>query len=86
MEITLDFPEPLAKTLGYGSAALPRRLFEALLVDECARGRLSRGKVPELLGIGFHEAEELFTACRVPYPAKDSIDDSLDNDRLTTPA
>ncbi len=62
MEITLDFPEPLARTLGYGSAALPRRLFEALLVDECARGRLSRGKVAELLGIGFHEAEGLFTA------------------------
>ncbi len=44
MEITLDFPEPLASTLGYSSAALPRRLFEALVVDECVRGRLSWGK------------------------------------------
>ena len=49
MEITLQVPEPLAKTLGYVAETLPRRALEALLVDECSRGRLSRGKVREAL-------------------------------------
>ena len=57
----------------------PRRALEALLVDACARGRLSRGKAAELLGLGFHDAEELFASCRVPYPAKSSADDALAN-------
>ncbi len=82
MEITLDIPEPVVKTLGYAREALPRRALEALLVDECVRGRLSRGRVAELLGVGFHEAEELFRAHRVPYPIKTGADDALDNASL----
>ena len=82
MEITLDIPEPVANMLGYAREALPRRVLEALLIDECARGRLSRGKVAELLGLGFHESEELFNAHRVPYPIKTSADDILDNASL----
>ena len=83
MEITLEVPEPVAKALGYAQETLPQRALEALLVDECARGRLSRGKVAELLGLGFHEAEELFRAHRVPYSIKTSADDALDNALLT---
>lgn len=45
MEVVVDVPEQVAKTLGYSADSLPRRALEALLVDECARGRLSRGKV-----------------------------------------
>ena len=83
MEVTLEIPEPVAKTLGYAPATLPRRALEALLVDECARGNLSRGKVAELLGLSFHEAEDLFRTCRVPYPAKSRADDTLANASLT---
>jgi len=79
MEVTLAIPEPVAKTLGYVPETLPRRALEALLVDECARGRLTRGKVAELLGLGFHETEDLFRAHRVPYPIKTSTDDAFDN-------
>jgi predicted HTH domain antitoxin len=82
MEITLEVPETVAKALGYARETLPRRALEALLVDECARGRLSRGKVAELLGLSFHETEDLFRAHRVPYPIKSSADDSLDNASL----
>jgi predicted HTH domain antitoxin len=82
MEVTLQIPEPVAKTLGYAPDTLPRRVLEALLVDECARGHLSRGKVAELLGLSFHEAEDLFRSRRVPYPAKTSADDALANDLL----
>ena len=82
MEITLQIPESVARMLGYGSDELPKRALEALLIDECARGRLSRGKVAELLGLSFYEADDLFRACRVPYPIKTSLDDSEDNAAL----
>ena len=79
MEITIQVPETVAKVLGYSAEALPRRALEALLVDECARGRLSRGKVAEILGLNFQEAEQLFRDRQVPYPIKTSADDSLEN-------
>ena len=82
MQITLEVPEPVAQTLGYARETLPRRALEALLVDECARGRLSRGKVAEILGLSFHEAEDLFRARRVPYPAKSRADDVMANASL----
>ena len=75
MEITLDIPESMARTLGYARESLPRRALEALLVDECARGRISCGKVAELLGLSFYEAEDLFRSHRGPYPIKSSVDD-----------
>ncbi len=79
MEVALEVPEAVASVLGYDRQTLPKRALEALLVDECARGRLSRGKVAELLGLSFHEAEDLFRFHRVPYPVKTSADDRLDN-------
>ena len=79
MEIVMDVPERVAESLGYPADALPRRALEALLVDECSRGRLSRGKVAELLGLTFHEAERLFKTCRLPYPLKSGTDDLLSN-------
>jgi predicted HTH domain antitoxin len=83
MEITLEISEAVAKTLGYAPDALPKRALEALLVDECSRGHLTRGKVAELLGLTFHETEELFRDRCVPYPAKTFDDDVLDNAALT---
>jgi hypothetical protein len=85
MEVTFEVPEPVAKTLGYVPETLPRRALEALLVDECACGRLSRGKVAELLGLGFHETEDMFRSHRVPYPLKTSSDDAFDNAALASP-
>ena len=82
MEVTLEVPESVAQTLGYRRETLPRRALEALLVDECARGRLSRGKVAELLGLSFHETEDFFRTHRVPYPIKSSADDASDNASL----
>lgn len=82
MEITLSIPEPIVRTLGYRPESMPRRALEALLVDECSRGNLSRGKVAELLGLSFQETEALFSQSRVPYPAKSSADDALENSSL----
>ena len=82
MEITLEIPETVAKMLGYAPAAWPRRVLEALVVDEYSRGHLSRGKAAELLGLSFHEIEDLFRNCRVPYPIKTINDDLVDNASL----
>jgi hypothetical protein len=82
MEITLKIPETVARTLGYTAEALPRRALEALLVNECSRGHLTRGKVAEILGLSFQESEDLFRDCRVPYPIKTRDDDVLDNASL----
>ena len=82
MRIAFDIPEPVAKALGYDQDALSRRALEALLIDECAQGHLSRGKVTELLGLGFHETENFFRSRRVPYPIKTCSDDRLDNASL----
>ena len=79
VEITLEIPETIAKALGYAPEALSRRALEALLVDECSRGHLTRGKAAELLGISFQETEDLFRHRRVPYPIKTHDDDILDN-------
>ncbi len=79
MEITLEITETVAKTLGYAPTAWSRRALEALLVDECCRGHLTRGKVAELLGLSFQESEDLFRDCRVPYPIKTHDDDVRDN-------
>jgi hypothetical protein len=83
VEATLEIPEAIAKSLGYTQDGLPRRALEALLVDECARGRITRGKVAEILGLTFYDAEELFRASRVPYPAKTHDDDLATNAALT---
>ena len=82
MEVIMDVPEQVAKSLGYTADALPRRVLEALLVDEYSRGRLSRGKVAELLGLSFQEAEHLFKTCRIPYPIKSDADDAFQNASL----
>ena len=74
MRIAFDIPEPVAKAFGYDQDALSRRALEALLIDECIQGRLSRGKVAELLGLGFHETDGLFRSHRVPYPIKTGDD------------
>lgn len=82
MEVTLKIPEPVAASLGYMPEAMPRRLLEALLVDECSRGRLSRGKVAEILDLSFQESEDLFRQGRIPYPLKSGADDDFDNASL----
>ena len=79
MEITLEIPETVARALGYVRETLPKRALEALLVDECARGRLSRGKVAEILGLSFYETEDLFRFRCLPYPIKTGVDDALEN-------
>lgn len=75
MNVILEIPDPVAKALGYQVETLPRRALEALLVDECVRGMISRGKVAEVLGLSFQEVETFFRQHQVPYPIKTASDD-----------
>lgn len=79
MNVTVEIPDNVATMLGYSSDVLPRRTLEALLVDECVRGHISRGKVAEILGLSFYETEELFANRHVPYPARTQKDDGISN-------
>ena len=54
MEITLDIPESMARTLGYARESLPRRALEALLVDECAGGDGYRCRLRDAVLVATH--------------------------------
>ncbi len=82
MEFTLEVPGPVALALGCAHDTLPPRGWAALLVAERARGRHSRGKVAELLGLGFHDTEELLRGHRASYPIKTAAADTFDNASL----
>ena len=81
MQVTLQLPYEIANQLS-AVVDVPRRVLEAVLVDECARGSISRGKVADLLGLSFHETEDLFRDRRVPYPIKGRADDAMLNASL----
>jgi len=85
MEVTLDIPDSVAKALGYPPELLTRRALESLLIDECSRGHLSRGKIAEILGLSFHETEDLLKQRGLPYPIKSRDDDLRENAALKKP-
>ncbi|HEY3284010.1 MAG TPA: UPF0175 family protein, partial [Armatimonadota bacterium] len=67
--LTLDVPEELAQELRdlWGESELPRRALEALVLEAYREGAISRGKVGELLGLGFHAREALLKERDAPY-------------------
>ena len=75
MEITLQLPDEIVRRWSE-TGDVSRRVLEAVLVDECARGRISRGKVADLLGLSFHESEDLFRVRSIAYPIKARADDA----------
>lgn len=60
MNLVIDLPDAWRALLGLdgGNAALRAR--EMLIVEGYREGRISRGQAAEMLGLGFHEAEEFF--------------------------
>jgi hypothetical protein len=77
MDVTIHIPDDLATRLGTGD--LPRRVLEALAVEEFRQGRLTQAALRRLLGFGTRQALDAFLKAHglfVPY----SLDD-LDHDR-----
>ena len=67
--ISIDLPEQAGKEFLdlWDQAALSRKVLEALVVEAYREGRISRGKVGEILGMGFHQREAFLRDRDVPY-------------------
>jgi predicted HTH domain antitoxin len=56
MQVTVQLPDEVARQLGL-DADIPRRIVEAVALEGYRAGRLSRGQVSQVLGLGFTETE-----------------------------
>jgi predicted HTH domain antitoxin len=61
MNVTVPIPDALAARLG-AEADLPRRILEALVLEEYRAGRLSNPELCELLGLTRYEMEGFLKA------------------------
>jgi hypothetical protein len=78
MDVTIHIPDDLATRLG-SAGNLPRRVLEALAVEEFRLGRLTQPELHRLLGFRTRQALDAFLKAHevyVPY----TIDD-LDRDK-----
>jgi len=57
MSITLELPDLVKEQLGESPEALTRALLEMAAIESYRAGKISHGKVAELLGLSWHEAE-----------------------------
>jgi len=59
MDVTIHIPDDLATRLGT-SGDLPRRVLEALAIEEFRLGRLTQAELRRLLGFGTRQALDAF--------------------------
>ncbi|NBV85939.1 MAG: hypothetical protein EBS01_06695 [Verrucomicrobia bacterium] len=57
MTLVLDLPDSWESLLGLDSGDAATRARQMLVLEGYREGRLSRGQVSEMLGLGFHETE-----------------------------
>lgn len=60
MTLVLELPDSWKQLLGLDTADAAGRAREMLVIEGYREGKLSRGQAAEMLGLGFHEAENLF--------------------------
>jgi hypothetical protein len=78
MDVTIHIPDDLAARIGTASD-LPRRMLEALAVEEFRAGRLTPPELRRLLGFATRQALDVFLKAHNVYVAY-SLDD-LDRER-----
>jgi len=78
MDVTIHIPDDLATRLGT-AADLPRRVLEALAVEEFRLGRLTQPELRRLLGFSTGQALDAFLKAHAVY-APYTVDD-LNHDR-----
>ena len=84
MDITIRIPDDLAVRLGT-AGDLPRRVLEALAIEEFRLGRLTRADLRRLLGFGTRQALDAFLKAHevyAPYGLDDLDRDTNDLRRL----
>jgi hypothetical protein len=85
MEVTIHIPDDLATRLGAANN-LPRRVLEALAVDEFRLGRLTQADLRRLLGFATRQALDAFLKAHevyLPYTVEDLNRDRDDLERLS---
>jgi hypothetical protein len=85
MEVTIHIPDDLATRLGAANS-LPRRVLEALAVDEFRLGRLTQADLRRLLGFATRQALDAFLKAHevyLPYTVEDLNRDRDDLERLS---
>ena len=78
MDVTIHIPDDLATRLG-AAVDLPRRVLEALAVEEFRLGRLTQAELRQLLGFGTRQALDAFLKAHDVYVSY-TLDD-LEHDR-----
>lgn len=79
MQVILELPNDVAQQLG-AEADVPHRVLEAVALEGYRAGRLSRGQISSMLGLGFSETEA-FLAANEAYLEYSTAD--LEADRAT---
>jgi Uncharacterised protein family (UPF0175) len=78
MDVTIHIPDDLATRLET-AGDLPRRILEALAVEEFRLGRLTQSELRRLLGFATRQALDAFLKAHQVYIAY--REDDLDHDR-----
>lgn len=78
MDVTIHIPDDLATRLET-AGDLPRRILEALAVEELRLGRLTQSELRRLLGFATRQALDAFLKAHQVYIAY--TEDDLDHDR-----
>jgi hypothetical protein len=78
MDVTIHIPDDLATRLET-AGDLPRRILEALAVEEFRLGRLAQPELRRLLGFATRQALDAFLKAHEVYIAY--TEDDLDHDR-----
>jgi predicted HTH domain antitoxin len=61
MTLLLELPDSWKSLLGLDTGDAVGRARQMLVIEGYREGRLSRGQAAEMLNLGFHEVEELFS-------------------------
>lgn len=78
--ITIELPDTIIQELPPSSGGISRRVLEAVVLEGHRTERYSRGEVAQLLGLSWHESEQLLAEHGIPYQY--ALED-LDEDRQT---
>jgi hypothetical protein len=72
MEVTIELPDDIARTLGSASE-MPRKMLEAFVAEEYREQRLSRRQLSQVLGHDYWQTEEFLThhEARRPFTLAD---------------
>lgn len=67
MTLTLDIPDSVAASMQLSEPGKERRVLEALALEGCRSGELSRRQVGKLLGMNFWDTEAFLKEHEVDY-------------------